>query len=100
MAHITRPELWRRCSVDERELVVFTAPWCQAWRVLERQLGENVESLRIVNIEENPAEADRENVAAIPTFIAVLGGRREVRRVGAISPEAVLALLERVRQGE
>jgi thioredoxin-like negative regulator of GroEL len=59
-----------------------------------------VESLRIVNIEENPAEADRENVAAIPTFIAVLGGRREVRRVGAISPEAVLALLERVRQGE
>ena len=86
--------------MEDRELVVFTAPWCQVWRVLERQLGENISELRVVNVDENPAEADRQNVAAVPTFIADLGGRREVRRVGAIGPEDVLALLERVRQGE
>lgn len=83
-------------GVHDAPVLAFVAPWAAAWRVLERQIGDDMVHVRVVDIEKEPGLADRHNVAVVPTFIARMPDRREVRRTGAVSAKAVRELLQRV----
>lgn len=76
---------------------VYTAVWCTAWRALERQLTDVVDQLTLIDVDENPAEADRAQIAVVPTVIAKLSDGREIRRSGAVSADELRNLVDRVR---
>lgn len=90
------PRLPNDTASDGARLLVFTAPWVAAWRVLERRLGD-CSGIRVVNVEEEPGVADRYNVAALPTVVAEFPGGRQVRKVGAVSEEYIRETLRRVQ---
>ena len=80
-------------------VVDFGAPWCPPCRAMEPVFGELAGrfdgSVRFfkMNIDDNPAVAQRYGVKGIPTFIVFDGGREVERVVGAIGKEALARIV-------
>jgi hypothetical protein len=85
--------------VAEPSLTIYTASWCVPWRLVEKQLGEALSRVVLVNVDEDPDAADQARVAVLPTVVARFKNGSETRRTGAISAQEVLGLLERVHEG-
>ena len=79
--------------------LLFTASWCAAGVLLERQLidspSEAPVPLVAVDCESYPHLADRFQVRSLPTFVLMRGEREEGRLLGAFSGDQVRSLLQR-----
>ena len=81
-------------------LVDLWAPWCGPCRMLAPTLEtiarEMAGKLRIakLNVDENPATADRLGVHGIPTMVLFKDGREVDRMVGAMPKQAIIRRLE------
>jgi thioredoxin-like negative regulator of GroEL len=85
-------------KVAEPSVTIYTASWCLPWRVVEKQLGEALSRIVLVNVDEDPDAADQARVAVLPTVVARFKSGAETRRTGAVSVQEVLGLLERVHE--
>jgi thioredoxin-like negative regulator of GroEL len=79
--------------------LLFTASWCAAGMLLERQLAESPSvatvPLVMVDCEAYPHLADRFQVRSLPTFVLMRGEREEGRLLGAFAGDQVRSLLDR-----
>lgn len=79
--------------------LLFTASWCAAGVLLERQFKETASTSRVplvvVDCEAHPHLADRFQVRSLPTFVLMRAEREEGRLLGAFSLDQVRSLLER-----
>lgn len=82
-------------------VVDFGAPWCPPCRAMEpvfEELAgrfEGAARFLKVNIDDNPAVAQRYGVKGIPTFIVLHGGREAERVVGAAGKEALARIVNK-----
>jgi thioredoxin 1 len=82
-------------------VVDFGAPWCPPCRamepVFEELSGRFDGSVRFfkMNIDDNPAVAQRYGVKGIPTFIVFEGGREVERVVGATAKESLARIVNK-----
>jgi thioredoxin 2 len=83
-------------------LVDAWAAWCGPCRTIAPAIDELASELagrvRVakLNVDENPATANRFDIRSIPTLLVIAGGREVDRIVGAQPKEAIRARLERV----
>ena len=82
-------------------VVDFGAPWCPPCRAMEPIFGElagrfaGSASFLKLNIDDNPAVAQRYGVKGIPTFIVFDNGREVERVVGAVGKEALARIVNK-----
>jgi thioredoxin 1 len=86
---------------DHAVLVDFWAEWCGPCRMI----GPSVEALAEeyqgkagvfkMNVDENPDVPQRFGIRGIPTLIVFQGGQEKERIVGAVSREAIAAVLNK-----
>jgi thioredoxin-like negative regulator of GroEL len=87
-------------------LVDFTARWCPPCRTLGRVLevlaGEYAGRVRFVAVDVNdePALADRFDVRAMPTLVVWRGGREVGRVIGSRPRAFVAGVLDRALAGD
>ncbi len=81
------------------KLLDFWAPWCGPCKMmdpilneLEKAWGEKVEIVKI-NVDENPAEAQKYGVMSIPTYILEKDGKETGRKVGFTPKEELSKLV-------
>ena len=83
-------------------VVDFWAEWCGPCKMLGPVLDEiaNEQSGRAkvakVNIDQNPALADRYNIRSIPTLLYFAGGEVRKQTVGVVSKKTIVSTLESV----
>ena len=81
-------------SSEKPVLIDFWAPWCNPCKmaapIIEAIAGEN-EGIKVckVNIDEEPALAERFSIMSIPTFTAVKDGR-VVKQISGVHSKAQL----------
>lgn len=81
-------------------LVDYWAPWCGPCKmvapILDEIAGEYEGKLRIVkvNVDDNPATAQKYGVRGIPTLSLFKGGNVEATKVGALSKSQLTAFLD------
>ena len=82
-------------------LVDFSATWCGPCRMmapvvhkLDEQWNGKVKVLKM-DVDENPASADRYGVRALPTFMVFKGGKPVERTVGMTSSENLQAMVQK-----
>ena len=82
-------------------VVDFGAPWCPPCRAMEPIFEElagrfegGVRFLKM-NIDDNPATAQRYGIKGIPTFLVFDGGREVERVVGATGKEALARIVSK-----
>ena len=94
-----------RAAVEQSQLPVLVdawAPWCGPCRmiapVLEELAGELAGRVVIakLNVDQNPATADRFQIRSIPTLLVFQGGREVDRMVGVQSKSSIARRLERL----
>lgn len=79
-------------------LYAFGATWSVPWRLLAGELAELAGDplaecqVRVVDVDAEPALADRWRVVSIPTFLVLERGEEKRRVVGAVSAGELTAL--------
>ena len=87
-------------QAKETVLIDFWASWCVPCRMLSPTVDEIAEEgrpgLKVckVNIDEQPALADRFGVMSIPTLVVLKNGEAVASSVGVRPKSAILQLLE------
>lgn len=82
-------------------LVDFWATWCKPCRVLEPVVEDIAEryagqlTVGRINVDDNPAAAQRNTVLALPTLILFREGEEVERIVGAVKPKKIERALAR-----
>jgi len=81
-------------------LVDFWAEWCVPCKTLlpsvEAVAAQFKDALRVgkLNVEDNPEVATRYNVTTLPTLLVLKGGQVVEQRVGLISKDKLIQLLQ------
>ena len=98
--NINAEELHSLVQSGKRVLVDFWAPWCgycrriaQAYDLVAEQWQEQIEVVKI-NIDEEPALADREKIDVIPTLVIYRDGQAADR---VVAPQSKAAIDEFIR---
>lgn len=85
---------------DRPVLVHFWASWSQSSRMMQSivdRLATTVDDwadVYFVNVDRSPALASQFEVSGVPTFIVFADGKEIDRRVGAMTEEQMILLLE------
>lgn len=69
----------------------FTAEWCTACKTMKRTLGNEIDTLTIVDADNEPDQVISYSIRSIPTFIKIVDGEEVSRKVGSMSKETFLA---------
>lgn len=86
---------------DKPVLVDFWAAWCAPCRMLAPTVEAVAEkyssnaSVVKLNVDDNPAVAQRYGIKGIPTLILFKNGKEEERVVGATSKEAISRMIDK-----
>lgn len=79
-------------------LTAFGAPWCAPWHLIQPML-DRLEAdgitVRRVDVNADPAEAEKHRVISLPTLILSRGEQERRRVLGAISEAELRSLIAR-----
>lgn len=98
--HLTQENYDETMQAGLPVLIDFWAVWCMPCTMFSPIIEEAAQKLEgraivaKVNIDEQPALAQRFGVMSIPTAVAVKDGKEVNRSVGLVPLENVLALIE------
>jgi thiol-disulfide isomerase/thioredoxin/S1-C subfamily serine protease len=81
------------------EVLDFTATWCvpcQQMSPLVSRLKELGYPIRQIDVDENPALAEKLGIKSIPAFVLVVDGEVKARKVGIIGQQELLSLFAQI----